>query len=260
MPSASMRDIKSEALTGYIYGFLSTAPHPENFIFEILENEDVDEYETLLQFVGSIHKLGGKISIDDFGRLQSTMNESLKANNVIAMNNRLFTLMKDKAIQFHGVRKRIESGSYSTGRNRIQDFMTWTTNYGKPGEEALGRLIRQMDRIGLVNAAMYLYREPIAYSDGDAVQLPETMQLRCVLRSGKLFTIPANRTTCPIAEIYIRDELPAEKLGYVSYPLFCGKYLFGMLVCRADGRLFEIGEFLTFQLSRAIYMNWISTQ
>jgi EAL domain-containing protein (putative c-di-GMP-specific phosphodiesterase class I) len=41
--------------------------HPENFIFEILENEDVDEYDTLLRFVNNIHKLGGKISIDDFG-------------------------------------------------------------------------------------------------------------------------------------------------------------------------------------------------
>jgi FOG: EAL domain len=62
-----MRDIKNEELTRYIYGFLSTARHPEHFIFEILENEDVDEYETLLRFVDRIHKLGGKISIDDFG-------------------------------------------------------------------------------------------------------------------------------------------------------------------------------------------------
>ena len=30
-----------------------------------------------------------------------------------------------------------------------------------------------------------------------------------------------------------------------------------MLVCGADARLFEIGEFLTFHLSRAIYMNWV---
>jgi EAL domain-containing protein (putative c-di-GMP-specific phosphodiesterase class I) len=62
-----MRDIKNEELTGYIYSFLSTVRHPEHFIFEILENEDVDEYETLLRFVNSIHKLGGKTSIDDFG-------------------------------------------------------------------------------------------------------------------------------------------------------------------------------------------------
>ena len=62
-----MRDIKNEVLTEFIFSFLSTAPHPEHFIFEILENEDVDEYETLLRFVNSIHRLGGKISIDDFG-------------------------------------------------------------------------------------------------------------------------------------------------------------------------------------------------
>lgn len=62
-----MRDIRNEELTRYIFGFLSTARHPENFIFEILENEDVDEYEILLRFVDRIHKLGGKISIDDFG-------------------------------------------------------------------------------------------------------------------------------------------------------------------------------------------------
>ena len=30
-----------------------------------------------------------------------------------------------------------------------------------------------------------------------------------------------------------------------------------MLVCGADARQFEIGEFLTFHLSRAIYMNWV---
>ena len=195
----------------------------------------------------------------DFSRLQTTMNESVKASYVTAMNNRLFTLMKDKAIQFHGIRKRMVSGGYSTGRNRILEFLTWTTNYGKPGEEALEYMIRQMDRIGLVNAAMYLYREPIVYMDGDPIRLPETMQLRCVLKNGELFTVPADKKECLVSDIYNQSELPFEKMGYVSYPLFCGKYLFGMLICGAEERLFEIGEFLTFQLSRAIHMNWVGS-
>ena len=62
-----IRDIHNEALTRFIYGFLSTTPHPEHFLFEILENEDVAEYETLLRFIDNIHRLGAKISIDDFG-------------------------------------------------------------------------------------------------------------------------------------------------------------------------------------------------
>ncbi|MBR4719046.1 MAG: EAL domain-containing protein [Lachnospiraceae bacterium] len=62
-----IRDIRNRELVEYICGFLSTAKHPENFVFEILENEDVDDYEYLLDFVDRIHSLGGRISIDDFG-------------------------------------------------------------------------------------------------------------------------------------------------------------------------------------------------
>lgn len=63
----SMRDIKNRELVEYICGFLTTAEHPENFVFEILENEDVNDYEYVLAFVDRIHSLGGRISIDDFG-------------------------------------------------------------------------------------------------------------------------------------------------------------------------------------------------
>ncbi|MCR5702533.1 MAG: EAL domain-containing protein [Lachnospiraceae bacterium] len=63
----SMRDIRNDELIKYVYGFLATAKYPNNFIFEILENEDVDDYESLVMFVDNIHRLGGKISIDDFG-------------------------------------------------------------------------------------------------------------------------------------------------------------------------------------------------
>ena len=62
-----LRDIKNRKLVEFIYDFLRTAEHPENFVFEILENEDVDDYNALIKFVDTIHNLGGKISIDDFG-------------------------------------------------------------------------------------------------------------------------------------------------------------------------------------------------
>ncbi|MBR3517716.1 MAG: EAL domain-containing protein, partial [Lachnospiraceae bacterium] len=62
-----MRDITNEKLVEYILDFLSMCEHPENLIFEILENEDVDDYEAMVRFVDNVHRLGGKISIDDFG-------------------------------------------------------------------------------------------------------------------------------------------------------------------------------------------------
>lgn len=62
-----IRDIKNKELIEYIYGFLSTAKYPQNFVFEILENEDIDDYDEMIAFVDKIHDLGGLISIDDFG-------------------------------------------------------------------------------------------------------------------------------------------------------------------------------------------------
>ena len=63
----SIRDIKNPEVVSYIYEFLSTAKHPENFVFEILENEDIDNYEAMVRFVDRVHELGALISIDDFG-------------------------------------------------------------------------------------------------------------------------------------------------------------------------------------------------
>jgi EAL domain-containing protein (putative c-di-GMP-specific phosphodiesterase class I) len=62
-----MRDIRNKEIIDYIYDFLSVAKHPEHFIFELLENEDIDDYNVMVEFVDKIHELGGKISIDDFG-------------------------------------------------------------------------------------------------------------------------------------------------------------------------------------------------
>lgn len=62
-----IRDIKNLEITEKIFDFMASVKKPQNFIFEILENEDIDEYDVMVSFVDRIHALGGLISIDDFG-------------------------------------------------------------------------------------------------------------------------------------------------------------------------------------------------
>lgn len=62
-----IRDIKNKEVLELIFDSLSQVAHPENFVFEILENEDIEDYNELVSFVDRVHELGGKISIDDFG-------------------------------------------------------------------------------------------------------------------------------------------------------------------------------------------------
>ncbi len=72
-----IRDIKNSEITEIIYDNLASIKHPENFVFEILENEDIEEYEYLVSFVDKIHSLGGRISIDDFGSGYSNLQHIL---------------------------------------------------------------------------------------------------------------------------------------------------------------------------------------
>ena len=65
--NVSIRDIKNKEMLELIYDKLSSVPYPENFVFEILESEDIDDYNELTNFVDRVHELGGMIAIDDFG-------------------------------------------------------------------------------------------------------------------------------------------------------------------------------------------------
>ena len=76
-----MRDIANEKLVGYILEYLSVCEHPENLVFEILENEEVDDYDAMVRFVDHVHRLGGKISIDDFGSGYSNLQHIAKIHS-----------------------------------------------------------------------------------------------------------------------------------------------------------------------------------
>lgn len=63
----NVRDIYNHDLLKVIFGNLESSDHPERFIFEIVEGEEITDYEYLREFTNRIHSYGGKIAIDDFG-------------------------------------------------------------------------------------------------------------------------------------------------------------------------------------------------
>ncbi|MBQ6660817.1 MAG: EAL domain-containing protein [Lachnospiraceae bacterium] len=76
-----MRDIKNRETMELVFDSLAEAKHPENFVFEILENEDVEAYDVLENFVDRVHQLGGMISIDDFGSGYSNLQHVLSIHS-----------------------------------------------------------------------------------------------------------------------------------------------------------------------------------
>lgn len=63
----NVRDIYDREMIKVIFKYLNKAAHPENFIFELVESEEVTDYQYIKEFADRIHEKNAKIAIDDFG-------------------------------------------------------------------------------------------------------------------------------------------------------------------------------------------------
>ncbi|MCH5280809.1 MAG: EAL domain-containing protein [Lachnospiraceae bacterium] len=63
----NVRDIYDREMIRMIFRFLEQEKHPENFVFELVESEEIQDYTYIQQFADSIHEYGARIAIDDFG-------------------------------------------------------------------------------------------------------------------------------------------------------------------------------------------------
>lgn len=63
----NVRDIYDREMIKVIFKYLNKTAHPENFIFELVESEEVTDYQYIKEFADRIHEKNAKIAIDDFG-------------------------------------------------------------------------------------------------------------------------------------------------------------------------------------------------
>lgn len=63
----TMEDIIDSKMTEMIYTNMKYSRHPQNYVFEVVETEDIHDYEKIAEFSQRIHDFGGQIALDDFG-------------------------------------------------------------------------------------------------------------------------------------------------------------------------------------------------
>ena len=76
----SMADIADMPTRNYILELLKSFPEPNRVIFEILETEEIDEFELISKFIKDAKEIGAKIAIDDFGSGYSNYNYLIRLN------------------------------------------------------------------------------------------------------------------------------------------------------------------------------------
>lgn len=188
-------------------------------------------------------------------KLQSAMNFMQKSISTNQMNNRLFVRMKDRAILSLSSERNKNTSHINAGRGVMQDFQIETTDFDRSGSNSVENIVRHFDKLGLKNAALYLFDEPVDFNPKGMTVFPNHVNLRCVMKAGVLYLIPRERQYCATENIFQKKEIPTKCLGYVPFPVFFGSRIYGLMVCELTQEIPERGEYVVSILSRVLYLN-----
>lgn len=102
----NVRDIYDREMIKVIFKYLNKADHPENFIFELVESEEVTDYQYIKEFADRIHEKNAKIAIDDFGSGFSNLMHIIRIDaDFLKIDGEIIRSICDdeKCLQFVGI-------------------------------------------------------------------------------------------------------------------------------------------------------------
>lgn len=74
----ALEDILNPQTTAMLIDFLNAHQRPERVVFEILESDGIENYDSVAEFIRKVKHTGAKIAIDDFGTGYSNFGHLLK--------------------------------------------------------------------------------------------------------------------------------------------------------------------------------------
>ena len=198
------------------------------------------------------------VSIDRFQEgIRDIAEKSLSTN---AMIDKIFLRLKNKMIYSLSQEKEKEARGIAFDRLRIQQFLAENTDYTGDNPKTIEDLIEGVGLLGMDNAALYLYEEPVRYENKEDTIFPETIRLKCVMKDGKLYIPSEERQVGLVRNMFVREELSLKCRGYIVLPIFHGVFIYGLIACELSENVFYKGEYIADQLGRIIHSfetdNW----
>ncbi|MDE6784457.1 MAG: EAL domain-containing protein [Ruminococcus sp.] len=147
----NISDINNYKIVHFIVKYLKNAPHPENYVFELTETEEIRDYQIIAEFVEQIHQLGSRIAIDDFGSGFSNIVNIFK--------------VKSDFIKIDGeIVRNIKNDIYA--REFLEMIAEWSVRHGK---QIVAEYIENQDiqdiihRNGIRFSQGYLFSKPNSF-------------------------------------------------------------------------------------------------
>ena len=149
----NVRDLYDREMIKVIFGGLDRAKHPENFVFELVETEEVTDYCYLKQFADKVHEKKAKIAIDDFGSGFSNLMHILRIEaDYLKIDGEIIRMIcsDEKSMQFVGF---LSSWCREQNRKVIAEYVENT------------EIQQNIERMGIPFSQGYLFSKPEPWND-----------------------------------------------------------------------------------------------
>ena len=221
-----------------------------------LSIEDYNEICRLIDIFfdeGAMEYTDSEKLLSCIGRLQEgiVFVQRMRSVNVNTYINRLFLHMKDKAIASLS-EMNIQSRRY------VSDFESNLNLFIKEvqfPDRGIKHLLSRLSGLGIMNAAVYLFDEPIEFAYANPELFPENITLACSIKNGETYLPPADRGNCRVSEIFSHRTLSSECRAFAVFPIFFRKTIYGFLLSEADNTVYTRGEYIASLIGRTMYLD-----
>ncbi|MBP5491623.1 MAG: substrate-binding domain-containing protein [Clostridiales bacterium] len=213
-----------------------------NELIDIFFENGAMQYTDAGKLLRSIERLQGSVNVA----------QSMLTGSQSMHINRIFTHMRDAAILALSDVLIRNDEILIDSRQNMQDFLVEATDFFETGEDTVSRVVKHFDKLGIPNAALYLFDEEVEYKGEKDDLFPETIMLRCVTKAGELYVLPKERQRGLTREMFRRVELPPQSAGMAAFPIFYKTKYYGFLVAEMNKDISTSGEFLADQLARLL--------
>ena len=137
----------------------------------------------------------------------------------------------------------------------IKMFVRDVLQFEKGNDLSYTSLLGNLEWLGIRNAYVYIFRDPIMHLVREQFVPPKHLYLKAVLKDGVVSSVPSLRQKVFLKDLFDNDFIEKDiKYTYVCLPLFSSEMIYGVLLCDLTEEIFVNGEFLINQMSSAAKM------
>lgn len=136
----------------------------------------------------------------------------------------------------------------------MKTFVTASMQFESGADQNYAILLQRLSWLGIENADLYIYAQPIMHLDKEEFVTPNHVYLMASLRKGEVKNTRVGRKRRRTSDIFRGSIFEYGGNVKVVFPVFSNENLYGLFLCDMSERIYNNGEFVVGQLGSAAKM------